>query len=325
MMRKSFGLFFLALCWFCLGRSAASAQVEFTTTNPAEYSNYIVTEQERIGGQFIEFSNLLLSSNDLKVNEDKRLEVVRQIELSLRKLRNMAPFKDGAELRNESISVFEAYRDLHINDYAKIAILVSNKESSLGALEDYFKMQIKAEKKMMEFAVRLRKAQDEFAKAHRLTLLHNGMQDQFDRILECNIYSREVFLEYIAVAKVNELWWDAMEANQFEEMKTQRLAVIAAAKASKLNTMQGFHGDTGFRDAAKARVGYFAALAETEYAEITRILESTQRTQADVDYINNTIESYNTKNLTLNDSFNAAHRDLKLKSLPAPSGGGSEK
>ena len=324
-MRKSHIHFLWALLIFALGTAKTSAQVAFTTTNPAEYSNYIVAEQEKIGEQFIEFSNLLLSSNDLKVNEDKRMEVVRQIELSLRRLRNMAPFKNGAKLRDESVAVFEAYRDLHINDYAKIAILVSNKESSLAALEDYFEMQVKAEKKMLDFAVRLRTAQNEFAKLNSLTLLHNGMQDQFDRILECNIYSREVFLQYIAIAKVNEMWWDAMEKNDFEGMKKQRTALLAAAQTSQLAGMKDFHGDTGFRDAAKGRVDFFVNMANKEYLEITRILESTQRTQEDVDYVNNTIDAYNSKNLALNDSFNAAHRDLKLKSLPAPSGAGSEK
>ncbi|MEY3442260.1 MAG: hypothetical protein RLZZ519_541 [Bacteroidota bacterium] len=324
-MRKSYMLLLWTLLIFAGGVSNSEAQVAFTTDNPAEYSNYIVAEQEKIGEQFIEFSNLLLSSNEMKANEEKRLEVVRQIELGLRRLRNMGPFKGGAKLRDESVAVFEAYRDLHVNDYAKIAMLVSNKESSLSALEDYFQMQVKAEKKMLDFAVRLRTAQNEFAKLHRLTLLHNGMQDQFDRILECNIYSREIFLQYIAVAKINELWWDAMEKNDIAEMNKHRLALVDAVQHSKLAGMPDFHGDSGFRDAAKARVAYFGAMANKEYPEITRILESTQRTQEDVDYVNTTIDAYNSKNLALNDSFNAAHRDLKLKSLPAPSGGGSEK
>jgi hypothetical protein len=299
----------------------AQAQVEFKTENPVEYSNYIVTEQEKIGEQFIAFSNLLLSNNDYKANEEKRQEVVRQIELSLRRLRNMAPFKDGAKLRDESVAVFEAYRDLHVNDYAKIAILVSNKESSLAALEEYFQMQVKAEKKMMDYAVRLRNAQTKFAEAYKLTLLHNPMQDQFDRILECNIYSREVFLEYIAVAKVNEAWWDAMEKNDFADMEKQRAALLAAGQTSKLKTMEGFHGDTGFRDAAMARVTYFGRMGENEYKELAEILANTKRTKEDVDYVNEAIDAYNAKNLELNDKFNMAHRDLKLKSLPAASGG----
>ncbi|MFN8394065.1 MAG: hypothetical protein U0176_05260 [Bacteroidia bacterium] len=301
--------------------SALWAQTEFTTADPVEYSNYIVTEQEKIGAEFIDFSNLLLSSNDYKTNEAKRLEVVKLVELGLRRLRNMAPFKDGGQLRNESIAVFEAYRDLHLNEYAKITLLVSNKESSLTALEDYFQMQIKAEKKMMEYAVRLKNAQKKFAESYKLTLLHNPMQDQFDRILECNVYSREVFLAYIAVAKLNEAWWEAMDKNDFEAMEKNRLAIMDAASKTALASMQGFHGDGSFRDVAKERVDYFARLAGDQYKEFSKILQNPQRTKEDIDYINGEIDAYNDKNMKLNDKFNTVHRDLKLRALPAPSGG----
>ena len=47
-------------------------QVEFKTSSPVEYSNYIVVEQEKLGNQFLEFSNVLLNSDDYKVNEEKR-------------------------------------------------------------------------------------------------------------------------------------------------------------------------------------------------------------------------------------------------------------
>jgi hypothetical protein len=301
--------------------TSAVAQVEFKTDSPVEYSNYIVDEQEKVGQQFIEFSNMLLSNNNVSANEAKRQEVIKQIELSLRRLRNMAPFKEGSALRNEAVAVFEAYRDLHVNDYAKVAVLVSNKESSLDALEEYFQLQVKAEKKMVDYAVRLRTAQAKFAESYKLTLLHNPMQDQFDRILECNVYSREVFLEYIAVAKVNERWWTAMEENNIEEMKKQRIAMLDAAKLCKLGTMEGFHGDIGFRDASKARVDYFVAVASNEYKELADILENPKRTKEDVDFVNGFIDDYNSKNLALNDKFNAAHRELKLKSLPEASGG----
>jgi hypothetical protein len=310
-----------ALFFTIILAASARAQVEFKTDSPVEYSNYIVAEQEKIGEQFIAFSNVLLSNNDVKTNEAKRLEVVKDIELALRRLRNMAPFKDGTQLRNEAVAVFEAYRDLHVNDYARIAVLVSNKESSLEALEEYFQMQVKAEKKMKDLAVRLHDAQAKFAQTYKLTLLHNDMQDQFDRILEANIYSREVFLEYIAVAKVNEKWWDAMQKNDLEEMKKQRIAILDAVKLSKLSSREAFHGDAGFRDAAKARIDYFNRLAGNEYKEVNEILENPKRTKEDVDFINGLVDTYNVDSQKLNDNFNNAHRDLKLKSLPAQSGG----
>ena len=128
-------------------------------------------------------------------------------------------------------------------------------------------------------------------------------------------------MDYIAVAKVNEKWWDAMQTNNIEEMKKQRIAILDAAKASQLSARAGFHGDVGFKDAAQARIDYFARLAGNEYKETDEILENPKRTKEDIDFVNGLVDDYNAKNQQLNDAFNNAHRDLKLASLPAPSGG----
>lgn len=310
---------FLALLLFLPGKT--HSQTQFKTDDPVEYSNYIVEEQERIGQQFIEFSMQLVNSGDYKSNESKRREVVTQIELGLRRLRNMAPFKGGIALKNEAISVFDMYKKLHTTEYAKIAVLVTNKESSLQALEDYFELQIKAEEKLMDYSGRMKKAQHKFAEKNRLTLVHNPMQDQFDRILEANIYSRQVFLAYIRVAKINEKWWDAMQDDEFEEMKKQRVELLNACKVSTLSSMPGLGGDSNFKDAAQDRIDYFQKLAAKDYEEIAKILESTSRSQEDVDYVNETIENYNNENQALNEKFNKANHDLKMRALPEQSGG----
>jgi hypothetical protein len=298
------------------------AQTEFKTDDPVEYSNYIVTEQERIGKQFIEFSMTLVNSGDYKTNDEKRHEVLKEIELSLRRLRNMAAFKGGTHLRDESISVFEFYKKLHAEEYAKLAVLVTNKESSLAQLEEYFQLQVKVEKQMRKYATRLKAAQEKFAKAHRLTLVHNNMQDQFDKILEANIYSREVFLAFIPVSRINEAWWEAMQVDDFEEMEQQRQALKSAVDADPFGAMEGLNGYTGFRDAASERVQWFGSLAEKEYQEVHDILKNPRRTGEDIDYVNSFIESYNTRNSELNQNFNQKARELKTKALPAASGGG---
>jgi hypothetical protein len=306
---------------FMLGAGSGFTQPGLTTEDPAVYSNYIVDLQEQIGKEFIEFSMLLINSSDFKTNDQKRQDVLREIELSLRKLRNMAPFKGTTGLRDESIVVFEFYKKLHAEEYARLAVLVTNKESSLGQLEEYFALQVTVEKQMRKHAKRLRAAQEKFAKAQQLTLVDNDMQDQFDRILEANIYSREVFVGYLMVAKVNEAWWKAMEADDFEEMEKQRMALAEAAQASGLHSMEGLHGYTAFRDVAKERVVWLGRLAGKEFKEIHDILASDRRSAEDIDYINEVIENYNTQNAEMNDRYNETAHQLKARALPSQQGG----
>ena len=181
---------------------------------------------------------------------------------------------------------------------------------------------MKVEKQMRKYAKRLRAAQEKFAKEQRLTLEYNiNIQDQFDRILEANIYSREVFLGYLSVAKVNEAWWDAMQVDNFEEMEKQRLALIESAKASSLHALDGLHGYTEFRDVAQERVNWYGSLAEEEYKKIHDILSNDRRTGEDIDYINEVIENYNTRNAEMNEQYNESARQLKTRSLPSQQGG----
>lgn len=301
--------------------SASFGQTEFKTDDPVAYNDHIVEIQEKVGQEMLEFSNTLLTSNDFNENETKRQDVLKELELSLRQLRNMAAFKGGSKLKKEAISVMEYYRDLFKYEYARVAALVTSKESSISALETYFELQVEAEKKLKTNSDRLRLAQKAFAKENNVLVLDNPMQDQFDRILDANIYSREVFLAYLAVAKVNEAWWDAFQAQEQEEMQTNRIVLEDAAKKSKLNAMPDFLGDSGFKDAALARVNYYGTLAADTYNRMEAILRNDERTVEDVNWLNDQVDAYNKMNQELNDRFNQAQRELKLRALPAPSGG----
>ena len=141
-MKTAVTLVLLFCTIFLLSSGSGCAQTEFTTDDPAEYNNYIVDLQEMIGKEFIDFSMVLVNSSDFKTNDQKRQDVLRNIELSLRKLRNMAPFKGTTDLRDESIAIFEFYRKLHAEEYARLAVLVTNKESTHAELEKYFSTNI---------------------------------------------------------------------------------------------------------------------------------------------------------------------------------------
>ncbi|MEM0999824.1 MAG: hypothetical protein AAGN35_22410 [Bacteroidota bacterium] len=299
---------------------ALVAQTEFTTDDPGTYVKYIVDEQEKIGQEFIDFSTVLVNSQDPKVKDAKRQDVLKEIELSLRRLRNLAPFEENAELRDKSVSVFSFYRKLHIEQYAKIVVMMTNRGSSLKQLEEYFKLQAEVEKELKQQGLELRAAQEKFAKEHNLLLYENGKQDQFDRILEANIYSREVYVKYLPVAQVNEAWLLALKANDYPAMEKQRTALIAAVEADPFAGDKGLNGYTGFRDAALELITWYGALAHNEYKRVHGVLTNPQRTKEDVDFVNGFITSFNARNTELNEDYNAAARELKKRALPATSG-----
>lgn len=298
------------LLWSALALMGQAQSAPFSTTDPVAYSNYILDEQQKVGQEFVAFSNLLLGDTDAKTAEARRQGVLKQVELSLRRLRNMAAFGGKTALRDEAVSVFVLYKDLYVNEYAKIAILVSTQLNTPAQLEEFYALEVKAERKMAEYTKRLQQAQLIFAKENKMEIIENPLQEQYNRILQASIYEREAHLSYLPILKVDAAWWDAMQAKDLKTMETQRLALIAAAKSSGIAQLGAFEGSTGLKDATQKLIDFYKGLAERDYLEIGQLLAKEKRTQADVDRINALIDHYNNTNQTVTNDFNAASTEL---------------
>ena len=189
-------LAFVAWGQFCLGQGTA-----FTTDDPVSYNNYVVQEQNKVTQSYMGFLNMLLSEADFKAVEQERVKVVEQLELSLRRLRNMAPFQGSVAWRDECVAVFNEYKEIFGGEYAKVAALMGTQSGTLAQVEAFYALEVKTEKRLQACTVRLLKGQKEFAQQHKMALTPNPFQKHADRILAASIYTREVMLGYVAVAK----------------------------------------------------------------------------------------------------------------------------
>lgn len=284
--------------------------VAFTTNEPVTYSDYILEEQEKVGLEFVGFSNVLLNGADYKTAEARRQEVLKQVELSLRRLRNMAPFGGKTTLRDEAVAVFVLYKDLYVQEYAKLATLVSTQNNTPAQLEEFYSYQVKAERKLGEYTTRLQKAQQAFAKENKMAIVPNPLQGKYERILQASIYERKANLAYLPVLKADEAWWAAMQAKDVAAMESQRTALIAAAKASTITQLGAFEGSTALKEATQNLIDFYKATAERDFLEIGQVLAKPVRTQADVDRVNALIDAYNTGNEAATNAFNAASEQL---------------
>lgn len=294
--------------------AAAIAQTApFTSTDPGEYSNYIVQEQERLAKEFLGFSQFLQSGADEKSCEDRRIEVAGKIEIGLRRVKDMLPFKNNDKLRQEAVAVFELYRDLHDNEFAKLATTASTHTSSIAEMERYFGALVVAETKMRDYTQRLATAQGKFAKDNGLTYAPSANLKQFDHILDANIYTHEVHYEYLTVARHNEIWWDYMQKGNVAAMEKVCEDIAIAAAACKLGAMPGFDGSTELRDIAKSRVTFYLGLSKKEYHEIALILGNPATGEPEINRLNEIIDSYDQYNQDQNYAFTMAGIELIRK------------
>jgi hypothetical protein len=247
---------------------------------------------------------------DYKTAEARRQEVLKQVELSLRRLRNMAAFAGKTSYRDEAVAVFTAYKELYVQEYARIAALVATQNSTPAQLEEFYTYQVKAERKMQEISARLQRAQVAFAKENKMELVENPAQEQFARILKASIYDREANLAYLGVLKADGAWWEAMKARDLKAMEAQRTAMISAAQSSSITSLGDFEGNGALKVATQKLIDFYKERAEKEYAEIGRLLGQEKRTQADIDRINAIIDAYNSGNQAVTNDFNAASQAL---------------
>jgi hypothetical protein len=298
------------LVWSALALAAQAQSAPYSTIDPVAYSDYILVEQEKVGLEFVGFSNVLLNGVDYKTAEARRQEVLKQVELSLRRLRNMAPFAGKTGLRDEAVAVFLRYKELYVQEYAKLATLVSTQTSTPAQLEEFYSYQVKAERKMQAYTLRLQKAQQVFAAENKMEIVANPLQEKFERILNASIYEREANLAYLGVLKASDAWWTAMQARDIPAMQTCRTQLLEAVQTSSISTLPPFEGNTGLKEAAQKFIDFYKGLAEREYLEIGQLLAQEKRSQADVTRINALIDAYNTDNQTHTDAFNTASRAL---------------
>jgi hypothetical protein len=197
-----------------------------------------------------------------------------------------------------------------VQEYAKLATLVSTQLNTPTELEEFYTYQVKAERKMNEATARLQKAQQAFAKENKMAIVPNPLQGQFERILKASIYEREANLAYLPVLKADEAWWAAMKAKDVAAMETQRTALIAAAKGSSITQLGAFEGSTALQEATQKLIDFYKATAERDFVEIGQVIAKEKRTQADVDRVNSLIDAYNTGNEAATQAFNAASEQL---------------
>lgn len=311
MQARLFLLLFGAIL-FCSSKVTAQP---FVTDDPFAYFDYIAEEQGKVADLFMGFSNLLLSDVDKQTAEAERVRILREVELGLRRVRNMAPIEGNSDFRDEAVSVFMAYRDLLQDDFSKISVAVSTQASTIAELEKYFGLQVKAEEKMEALADRFKVAEEAFATAHGINLVDNEMKAQFDRILAANRYSRTIFWSYLKVAKENEAWWSAYQADDLNGMESARADLEVAISKSEIKKMGPLFGNTDLREAAQARVDFLAQLVKEDFPKMESVIGNPKRTRADIDDLNARVAHYNETQTALNERFNQANLELKQRSI----------
>jgi hypothetical protein len=291
---------------------------KFSTDDPARYNNYMVNEQIKVGNKMVELSHLFQSTNDVNLLKNKNQEVVNQVIESIKLIENMEPFKGDAYFRDEVLLCFKQYKVVHESKYVRLAILHNQRQASYDIMEEYFNLQINAEKMVQQQSERAIYLQDQLCKKYNIEKAKNPLQETMDMIRALNKHYREVYIEVIPFLRIDDAFLETINGEDFAQMKrlNSELLNTSVKAISNIEKVEQVNNYSRYQDAAIAQATQYKNWAQQEYQEMIKILENKPFTQETADRYNAIIQEINDKNVQMMNEFNAASVDLINKNMP---------
>lgn len=311
---------------FILLLNVVAINAQKTFSHPIDYNNFIVEEMNQIVVKNLEYISQSVHSDNFEAIEAKRKNVIRQIQDAHKSVNNQEAFKNGEQLKIESLAVLGMYKKVFELELSEANMLKQTSQESYEAMERYFKSQDRAEKSLGKAGDRFQRASKSYAKKHKIDNLKEegevdpAVESQLKRIADVNAYTRKLFLAYFKVSKYNGIFFDAVNGQNKAGLEGKRRKVVMAANdiLTHLNSMKGFRGDTDFLDKTKAIVQFYKDISENGYKSIVTVMKKKQSelSQKDVDGYNMAIEKSNKQSPKLLNEFNEAQKRLLQKNIP---------
>lgn len=284
----------------------------------SDYNNFIVDQQNQLILRIIDYNISNIHNNNAEENNQKRLEIIRQIEASIEKLNSLPPFKGDSKLRDEALLVFTLYKTTCDVEFNEINSLRKERETSYESMRSYLNTQDKVEEKLKEAGEKFIKAQHDFARKHKITIKDENSQNYFKDVAQVNQYSRHVTLEYFRVSKIDADFLEALNTQQSTVMEAKRKEILTTAETSlkNLEEISPYHQDSAYKANAIALVNYHIGLANKEYLELVQIIQKKGRTQEDVNRYNELVVQINNTSQKLVAELNKENKEMLKRHIP---------
>jgi hypothetical protein len=313
--------FLLAAGLFTGLTTFASAQ---TFTDPASYNNFIVNEQRIMLKKNLRYISKAAHSENEKKIEARRLDVIKQNELSLKNLAKLPAFQGDKDFKENATEALYQTLKVYSVDYKQVDLLAATRTATVENMERYFKMQEIADAKLQVVNDSVNAAQLRFAKRHGMTLGKSPEDDKLDKYLalvnEVNVYQHKVFLAQFRIEKSSAQLTDAISAQNAAAFEVARLKLQEDSKTAmaELAAIPAFRGKDGsYRDAARNLVKFYDSMCAEQFVKMKDIMERKDKlTQADVKQMNSFITAYNNQNQKLVGAYNQANNAFQSTYVP---------
>jgi hypothetical protein len=317
--------------------------------NAGSYMSYIGEQQREIMKDFMSYTSAVAHGKSARKVENRRQELMKTMTDSRKKIASMAPYQGDKSLRDSTAKFLLISYHVLNDDYGKIMNLEEVAEQSYDAMEAYLLAQKIAEDKVQEASNSLKALEKAFAGKHHITLIEtkDELAEKVKLATKVNAYNNAVYLIFFKSYKQELYLMDAIQKKNINGVEQSKgtLHKYAQEGLAKLDTMAAFNGDRSLLTACRQMLEFYRDecariapitdyyLKEENFNKIKKAFEAKRekdRTQADVDQYNQSINDLNSAGTNFNnvnnqlnknrsqliDNWNKASRNFTDKHIP---------
>jgi len=301
---------------------AATMAVAQTQEEVVNYLNFFNSQHQAVNQLTMAYLQYSVHSEDFTFVEQKRQELIVQLDKSIKELEQLKTPNIDDALRQSTLEVYQNYRSTFDTDFLNLLQLKMNSQGSYEAMEQYFEARKQAENKVNEASTRSYKAFEAFAKKYNIQLMEAEENSAIVELNQLNNYQQTIFLKHFKIATLNNQFMDALNGQNITAAKSVQAQLLQASEQviKSLNALPPYKSDATYRDAVIQFATQIKALAQDGYVSMIKMLEKpeNQRTQADVDQYNNIITLLQVKVPELDQAVQKTSIDLLKKFVPKP-------
>lgn len=291
--------------------TTASAQ---TFTDPGAYNNFIIGEQRAMLKKNLRYISKAAHSDNEKRIDAKRLDLVKQTELSLNRLAKLPAFEDDKGFKDQTTEAFYQLLKVYSEDYKAVDMMASTRTGSVENMERYLHAQEVAEAKLQVVNDSVNAAQTRFAKRHKMNISEDPegkrIAQYMRQVSEVNAYQHQVFLAQFRTEKASAMLADALRLQNAAEFEVARLKLQEDTRLAleSLAAVPAFRGkDIQYRNAARNLIKHYNTMCADHFVKMKDLIERKDKlTKVDVDSYNKYINFYNTQNQKMINAYNQA-------------------
>lgn len=294
--------------------------------NPGDYADYLIKRHNFTVERNFDFYTYSVHEQDLQKANQRRQEVIAEVEARAREVEAAPAWEGDESLRNSVGKVIGYHLSSLREDYVNIWELRMQSSNSSEAMEKYFEALNKLETEARQASEELERVSKAFAEKNKLRVAEEEQESLLSRRIEqvnqVNQYYRSLFLTYFTAAKVQEELMPLVQEERWNEAKDMVTGFEKELEQLRQEVQQAgdFDGDDTYREVISEALDFFSLMASEKYPQIIKVglTPDTELTQEDVNAYNEAIQYFNENGARINQKVNETGDAFLKKHIPKP-------